>query len=156
MDENEAKALAAGPLGENMAKFPLLFAKTVFFGPRPSPERAADINSGTVTLADFGEGPLAITCQHVISCYRERRKVEDDMIFQIGHVSLDPLEQLTGKDEHLDIATIRLTDVQVQEITSTHKIGSCVFRPKVWPSPDPEEGEFIAFGGFPGKLRTVE
>jgi len=97
MDEEEAKALAAGPLGENLSKFPLLFAKTVFFGPRPSPERTADINSGTVTLADLGEGPLAITCQHVISCYRQRFDVDDGIIFQIGHVSLDPLAQLVGE-----------------------------------------------------------
>ncbi len=51
MNEREAKELAAGPLGEKMEKFPLLFAKAVFFGPRPSRVQPTDVNSGTATLA---------------------------------------------------------------------------------------------------------
>lgn len=155
MDGRKAKELAVGALGEKMAKFPLLFAKAAFFGPRPARDRPSDVNNGTVTLADLGSGPLAITCQHVVSCYRKRLAREKDIVFQIGCVELYALDQLVDEDQRLDIATIRLNDEQVEQITLEGEIGLCVFSPKEWPCPAPEPGEFVAFGGFPAKLRTV-
>lgn len=152
----EAKQLAAGVLGEKLAKFPLLFAKATFFGQRPSKCRPSEISNGTVSLVDLGEGPLAVTCEHVIAGYMEMAKAHDNLVFQIGSVEINLLEQLIDKNRRLDLATIRLTDEQITSITSEGEIGSHVFRPKVWP---PEEAlkqdEFVAFGGFPGCLRTV-
>lgn|SRR5574341_1023309 len=154
-DVARAKALAAGPLGEKMAKFPLLFAKAAFFGQRPSRTRPTEVRNGTITLANLGNGPLAITCQHVIAGYREKRANLDRVIFQIGDVDLDPVAQLIDENQRLDLATIGLTEKQVKAITSDGEIGSCVFEPISWPPPIPNEGEFIAFGGFPGSLRSV-
>jgi hypothetical protein len=54
------------------------------------------------------------------------------------------------------LAAIRLTAEQVKLITSAGEIGSCVFRPKAWPPEPLQNGQFVAFGGFPGYLRTVE
>lgn len=159
MNESEkiakAKLLAAGPLGEQMAKFPLLFAHAVFFGQRPSKDHPSEISSGTISLIDLGEGPLAITCEHVIAGYCEMKKTSDNLVFQINDVEINPLEQLIDKDARLDLATIRLTDAQLKSITSAGDIGSCAFRPKAWPPETLKEGEFVSFGGFPGSLRTV-
>ena len=158
MDEAEvakAKRLAAGPLGEKMAKFPLLFAKPVFFGQRPSRTHPSEIRNGTITLVDLGTGPLGITCQHVIASYRKERANLDRVIFQVGDVDFDPNEQLIDENQRLDLATIRLTEKQVKAITSEGEIGSCVFHPKEWPRPLTKKGDFVAFGGFPGSLRTV-
>lgn len=154
--EQTEKELAAGALGERQAKYPLLFAKATFFGPRPSKGQSVDVNSGTATLVDLGNGPLAITCQHVVAHYRERLENGENIIFQIGNVELDLLDQLVAEDKRRDIATIRLNGDQIKEITSEGELGSCVFKPKDWPSPDPIENEFVAFGGFPGVLRTVQ
>jgi hypothetical protein len=151
----KAKALAAGPLGEKMGKFPLLFAKAAFFGERPSRSREVEVNNGTVTLANLGNGPIAITCQHVIAGFREKRKEAQNVIFQLGFVDLDPLAQLIDGNERLDLATIRLTEKQAKAITSEGEIGSCVFKPVSWPPPLPTIGDFVAFGGFPGTLRTI-
>lgn len=151
----KAKQLAAGALGEKLGKFPLLFAKSVLFGQRPSKSRPNQISNGTVSLVDLGDGPLAVTCEHVIAGYIEMTKAHDNLVFQIGSVEINPLEQLVDKNARLDLATIRLTDAQVKSITSEGEIGSCVFRPKTWPSEALTEGEFVAFGGFPGSLRTV-
>ena len=152
----KAKQLAAGALGEKLAKFPLLFAKAAFFGQRPSKSRPSEISNGTVSLVDLGEGPLAVTCEHVIAGYIEMTKAHDNLVFQIGSVEINLLEQLIDKSARLDLATIRLTEKQITSITSEGEIGSCVFRPKTWP---PEEAlkqdQFVAFGGFPGCLRTV-
>lgn len=159
MSESEeiakAKQLAAGALGENLAKFPLLFATAVFFGQRPSKVRPSQICSGTVSLVDLGEGPIAVTCEHVIAGYSEMAKAHDNLVFQIGSVEINPLEQLIDKNTRLDLATIRLSEAQINSITSEGEIGSCVFRPKAWPPEALKEGQFVAFGGFPGSLRTM-
>jgi hypothetical protein len=154
-EESITKRLAAGWLGEKMAKFPLLFATTVCFGQRPSKNRPSEVRNGTISLIDLGEGPLAVTCEHVIAGYSEMTKLHDNLVFQIGDVEINPLEQLIDKNARLDLATIRLTENQLKSITSEGEIGSCVFQPKAWPPETVKEGEFIAFGGFPGGLRTV-
>jgi hypothetical protein len=151
----KAKELAAGPLGEKMGKFPLLFAKAAFFGERPSRERRVEITNGTVTLADLGRGPIAITCQHVIAGFRRMREEVERVIFQLGFVDFDPIEQLIDEDERLDLATIRLTEEQAKAVTSEGEIGSCIFKPASWPPPLPKKDEFVSFGGFPGTLRSV-
>ena len=114
----KARALAAGALGEKMGKFPLLFAKAAFFGERPSRKRRVEMNNGTVTLADLGSGPLAITCQHVIAGLREKRERVEQFIFQLGFVDFDPLKQMVDENERLDLATIRLTAEQGKAVTS--------------------------------------
>ena len=82
--------MATGPLGEEMSKFLLLFAKAACFGQYPSKTRPAKINNGTISLVNFGKGVLSITCHHVIECYHHRREREGDIVFQIGNVKLNP------------------------------------------------------------------
>ena len=102
----QAKKLAAGPLGEALSKFPLLFAKVAFFGDRPSRNWPAKINNGTITLVDLGNGPLGLTCHHVLKEYRKVRDATPGVTFQIGNVEIDPLEQLIDENRRLDLATI--------------------------------------------------
>lgn len=151
----EAKKLAAGTLGEHMSKFPLLFAHVVFFGQRPSKSHPSEIRSGTISIIDLGEGPFAVTCEHVIAGYCEMKEIHNNLVFQIGNIEINPLEQLIDKNARLDLATIRLSEEQIKSITPEGEIGSCVFRPKAWPPETLKEGEFVSFGGFPGSLRTV-
>jgi hypothetical protein len=150
-----AKQLTDGALGEKLAKFPLLFAKAAFFGQRPSKNRPSKISNGTVSLVDLGDGPLAITCEHVIAGYLDMAKRHDNLVFQIGSVEVNPLEQLVDKNRRIDLATIRLTEEQAKSITSEGEIGSCIFQPKAWPPEPVGRGQFVAFGGFPGYLRTI-
>lgn len=147
--------MAAGPLGEEMAKFPLLFASALIFGQRPLRNRPAEINSATITLLDLGNGPLGITCHHVLDEYRNRRNLDSRIIFQVRNTELDPQAQLIDENAKIDLATIRLTDSQVKSIISCGKIGSCIFQPSSWPPPPLKKGEFVAFGGFPGSIRSL-
>lgn len=149
----EAKRLAAGPLGEQMSKFPLRFAKAAFFGERPSRTRPTRVRNGTVTLFDLGIGPLAITCSHVLTEFQKFRDELGNIVFQIGNVDFDPIAQLVDDCTALDLATIRLTPEQSQAISAGGEIGSCFFRPTDWPSPVVAAGESVVFGGFPGGLR---
>ena len=153
---DEAKKKAAGPLGREMSKFPLLFAKPAFFGQRPSPKRETKIINGTITLINLGKGNLGITCQHVIEFYRKYREDHEEVAFNIGNVELDPIAQLVDENAKTDLAVIELTDKQIDEITSDGEIGSQVFKPGNWPPGHPKKEEFVAFGGFPGVLRKKE
>jgi len=150
----DAKKLAAGPLGQEMSKFPLRFAKMILFGDLPSPREPATINNGTASLVDLGNGPLAITCSHVIAAFRERLRAGRPSLFQIGNCRLDPLAQLISESDDFDLAVIGLRDDQAKEITSDGEIGSSFFRPVSWPPKPVAQGDFIAFGGFPGQWRT--
>ena len=74
-------------------------------------------------------------------------------MFQIGDVDFDPIGQLVDDCTALDLAIIRLTQEQAEAISTEGEIGSCFFRPRVWPSPSIAAGESVVFGGFPGGLR---
>lgn len=152
----QAKKLAAGPLGEQLGKFPLLFAKSVLFGERPSKERPTAISTGSASLVNLGCGPMVVTCEHVVAGYRKMAAKYENVLFQVSDIEIDPLNQLIALDTRLDLATIRLSDAQAKAITSSGPIGSCVFEPKSWPPEPVVKGQFVAFGGFPGSLRTVE
>ena len=149
----DAKKLAAGPLGQEVSKFPLRFAKPLFFGDQPTKDKPSNVNNGTVTLVDFGKGPIGITCAHVLSDYRGKLRDKGAALFQIGNLKLDPLEQLVAEDKELDLATVALTKDQADIITGDGEIGAYFFKPDLWPTPLLEKDSFVAFGGFPGKWR---
>lgn len=150
----DAKKLAAGPLGAELAKYPLRFSTPVFFGDFPRNNNPAKINNGSASLLNFGNGPLAITCFHVLNHYRSRIENGDKCLFQIGPCRLDPLNQLISENKELDIAVISLSEKQASEITKNDVISSSFFQPICWPANPISKDEYIAFGGFPGKWRT--
>ena len=151
----KAKQKAAGPLGREMTKFPLRFAKAVFFEDLPDVKSGHTVINGTVTLVDLGSGQMAITCSHVLDGYRERLKESNKVVFRIGNVILNPLEYLIDESSgsELDLATLNLKEINIKEISLGKEIGTSFFRPVTWPPDDVKVGDFIAFGGFPGKLR---
>jgi hypothetical protein len=106
-----------------------------------------------VTLVNLGAGPMAITCTHVLSGYRKRLQTTGRAIFQVGSIEIDPLSQLIAEDVRLDLAMVQLTEAQAKAITGEGEIGSCFFQPVGWPPPPVKEGDFVAFGGFPGRWR---
>lgn len=150
----EAKRMAAGTLGAELAKFPLRFATPVFFGELPSTNALSKINNGTASLIDLGKGPLAITCYHVLAKFKAKLKSGERCLFQLGECRLNPIDQIISEDEKLDITVIKLTIDQANEITKDSQFGSSFFEPSSWPPAPISENEFIAFGGFPGKCRT--
>jgi hypothetical protein len=149
----EAKKMAAGPLGKEMAKFPMRFAAPIFFGENPSINNKPKIKNGTASFIDFGNGPFAITCYHVLSPFMDQMKNGNEIIFQIGNLKFNPLEQIISEDEKLDLISISLTKEQRNEISLDREIGALSFNPPFWPPKEVKEGDYVAFGGFPGKWR---
>jgi Trypsin-like peptidase domain len=156
MTADEAKALMAGPLGEEMAKYPLRFCKAAFFGEPPSRATPMAVSNGSATLIDVGYGPFALTCAHVLEGYRRERENSPNCFFQIGNCRLDPIAQLVTLDPNLDVATIRLTADQSNEIIrNSNGIGESFYSQVPWPPRRVVAGDFVAFGGFPGDLRRL-
>ncbi len=151
----KAKQEAAGPLGKEMTKFPLLFATAVSFKDLTGVNSVHTVNNGTATLVDLGSGQMAITCSRVLEEYRKRLKDNNKFVFRIGNTVLNPLEYLIDESPELDLATIDLSEINIKEISLGKEIGTSFFRPhpETWPPDDVNEGDFISFGGFPGKWK---
>ena len=149
----KAKNIAAGPLGKEMSKFPLRFASSILFGPKPyATSCTSNSNNGTATLVDFGH-PMAITCFHVLDAYRKKLKEDNQIVFQIGNLKIDPLNKIIDECERLDIVTIDLKDENTKKIGDGGEIASCFFSPVSWPPQAIKNGDFVSFGGFPGRWR---
>jgi hypothetical protein len=153
---DDAKKLVACPAGVEFEKYPLKFAIPAYFGARPQPSKPATVNSGTASLVRIDGQPFALTCSHVLEGYR-KRLVDGDCIFQLGSCELDPMSQLTVESKELDYALIGLTEAQGTEIASPGGPFDGTFFCDVahWPPGDVTEGDFVAFGGFPGALRQA-
>jgi hypothetical protein len=137
--------MAAGKFEQKLSEFPLLFARSVVFGQPPM--------NGTATLVDFGTGPIAVTCAHVVGEYRTLRDSGRRLPFQIGNVTLDPITQLIAEDPYLDLATIRLSQEQAAALSEDGLAGGSIFQPRAWPPPPVIAGDIVALGGFPGPWR---
>lgn len=148
----KAKALSAGPLGKEMAKFPLRFAKAAFFGEKPSKDKYIKVNNGTITLVELEGHPIGVTCFHVIDAYRQINDGEN-YVFQIGNLEFNPLERVIGESPKMDLVSIDLKGINVNELIMREGIGSEFFVPPCWPPKKIKSGDYVVFGGFPGKWR---
>jgi hypothetical protein len=138
-------AEATTALRNNLCEFPAMFAKCLWIGV------AEEFHTATATLVNLGRGPLAITCAHVIADYRERWEVGRALI-RVGNIRVSP-SQLGGCDRDLDLAVIRLSDEQAEELLSEDGIATQFYQPPRWPPAPAKEGEWVAIGGFPAQWR---
>lgn len=131
------------------------FCKAAIIGPKPRTGSPATVFNGSATLVNLAVGPVAITCQHVVAEALTPTSEGELKLFQIGDAVIDLSSQLIDLNERLDIATIRLAPEQLAQVLLGAEIGTALFQPVDWPPLPPQEGDFIAFGGFPGKLRAA-
>ncbi len=96
---------------------------------------------------------MAITCFHVLDTYRKKLDENNQMTFQIGNLKINPLNKIIDECESLDLVTIDLKDEKTQKIGDGSEISSYFFSPASWPPRDIKDGDFVAFGGFPGRWK---
>lgn len=150
MNDRRALARATTALRNNLCEFPAMFAKHLLIGV------ADEIHTATVTLADLGQGPLAITCAHAIVEYLERWKAGRALIC-VGNTQVSP-SQLVGLDEEADLATFRLNDAQAADLVGQDGIDGIAAQfhePTRWPPEAAKVGESVAIGGFPAEWRQI-
>jgi hypothetical protein len=153
---DEAKLLVEGDLGLEMSKYPLRFACAAYYGVPPAKGEELTVNNGTATLLRLGGKPMVLTCAHVLQGYRDKRADHAECVFQVGDCVFDPLAQLAKEDAALDYALIALSEDQAAAVVATAgDIKRGFLEPVPWPPTPVKEGDFIAFGGYPGQLRRV-
>ncbi|CAN5771909.1 hypothetical protein BH11PSE7_BH11PSE7_31390 [soil metagenome] len=151
--EVDAKRFAAGPGGEIMAKHPLQYCKAMSLGEHPRKGYATKVFNSTATFLALPSGTYAVTCAHVVDAYRDVESQFGSVLLQIGMTEIDLSSQLVCKNDKVDLATIRLTQAQVDSLLTQGEIGSRVIQPAKWPPNPISEGDAVLFGGFPGAWR---
>jgi hypothetical protein len=153
---DETKKLISSHVGTELGKYPLKFVAPAYFGARPQLGLPAHVNSGSASLLRLNGQAYVLTCWHVLEGYRQRM-VEGPCIFQVGNCELDPLAQLKSESKSLDYALIWITDGQVKKIAkpSGSFDGKFFCELAQWPPSEVKEGDYVAFGGFPGDLRRA-
>lgn len=121
------------------------------FGYGPDPNNY-NFNSGTATLMDLGRGPFALTCEHVVTAFREFREINTEKVnaqLYIGRATgID--RKVIDWNENLDIATLQLIKDELNAIHSNQTICGTQYINQVYTGPIKEE-DVIAFGGFPSE-----
>jgi hypothetical protein len=157
LTREQALELAAGPLGEEMARFPLRFCKPVFFGLPPRRGVPATVMNGTGTLLLSGKQHLILTCDHVISEYERLKAENTEHVFGVGNCSFDPSPQFIARDRALDYAVIKITEAQAAGVIGgSGGIGEAFLSLHEWPTAPARIDEFMTYGGFPAELQRVE
>lgn len=157
MTPKEAKALVAGPYGEEMSKFALRFCQPLFFGLPPSPAHPIKVRNGTMSLLKVGERFFGLTCDHVIKEYRNKRKADVRCILTVANLEMDdPRSKLIAEDRVIDYAVFELTAAQAKEVIKDSKgIGEAFFEVNPHAPTSIKVGDFVAFAGFPEELRKL-
>ncbi|MBI3811364.1 MAG: hypothetical protein HY283_04055, partial [Nitrospirae bacterium] len=83
----------------------------------------------------------------------EGQKDDPSIIFQIGNHKLNPVSRIIDENKKLDLVTIDLTGIDVDQLSTLPNVGSSFHEPSRWPPAEVKQGNFVLFGGFPWKWR---
>lgn len=136
--------------GEGAARHVSMCTVPIAYGYGTSKEDYT-FHSATATLADLGDGPLVITCQHVI---RKRHEImsqhKDKPIAQlfIGNFLINREPEIITCDEGLDIATFKLTAHEIKQIANSLDVQERrpikkIFKGQI------TFGDIVSFSGYP-------
>ena len=136
---------------EQARDYALKYIIPFVFGHGPDPDNYA-FNSGTATLVDLGSGPLALTCEHVATPFREFREANKDKInaqlYIGGATGID--RKVIDWDKGLDIATLQLTEDELNKIPFSQNACGIQCINEIYTGPITED-DVIVFAGFPSE-----
>lgn len=144
MKKNEAIDLLKGQYGREISNLASSYTSAIFWT-----SAASDVKTGhgSIFFIDCGNGPFAITANHVYEGYLKSKKVDPFIKCQIGNVPFIPENRLIDHDKELDIATFTIDE---KEIKADDKVVYAV-NPNDWPPKPPDIGKGIFFAGYPKK-----
>lgn len=105
--------------------------------------------NGSAFFLDAGNGPFAVTANHVIEGWRRDRSERKASPLHMGseyHLDLDKRNAIIAAHEGIDIATFRVSESEI------HRTGKTIYKgyQATWPPRPPEEGKGVYYAGFPG------
>ena len=102
--------------------------------------------NGSAFFLDAGDGPFAVTANHVVEYWRKDRATGNASACMIGRdLPIEFDDRLIDSHGKLDIATFRISADEVASIDKTILTG----HQSIWPPAPPRLGEGICFSGFP-------
>jgi hypothetical protein len=110
------------------------------------------LHNATACLLSFDrERTFMITNSHVLEAFRQSLSAHPTALFSFaGQHPFDPLSRIVTESTLRDVAIIDVTDLQVsRKLDRNSAIGSLL--PHIadpWPSPTPEHGDSVVFGGW--------
>ena len=123
------------------------YVRPILFVHSPSQTKEPFVQGGTLTIVDTGKRILGITNQHVVDGFRRLRHKDKKVICQLNEMQIDIESRLIAEDENLDIATLRLTEAEIESVNGTSIGHGC------WPVQPPAKDEEVVIVGYPGKWR---
>jgi len=152
LTEAEAKAIMAAGLGEAELKFVISVTAPLYWIIRET-GGTSRVRNGSAFFLDAGEGPFAVTANHVIAGWKEDRTAREVVALQLGEdlaIDFEGRHAIIAAHEGIDIATFRISRREIASIGKAILTGY----QKKWPPGRPQEDKGIYYGGFPG-LETL-
>lgn len=146
MDKNEAINLLKGKYGREISNLASSYTSSIFWTSEASNVKTCN---GSIFFIDCGNGPFAVTAEHVYEDYLKSKKIDPFLRCQIGNVTFVPEDRLIDCNKELDIATFSIDE---KEIKADGKVIHAV-NPNNWPPKPPDVGKGIFFAGYPKKYR---
>lgn len=106
--------------------------------------------AGTVCLVNTGSAILGITADHVHTWITERLDSGAVQWCQLGGHTFDPRNHIVDRDPVLDLATYRLSEIQISA-TGRH-----LHSPRSWPPPRLAANDICVTGGYPWELSFTQ
>lgn len=110
-----------------------------------TPASVAQHASGVMVFT--GTTLCLCTAQHVVARYRNLRREDNRVVFQVGHVSFDPEPRILFESAADDLIVLGMNG------SDQYRIEASTWSCTVWPPPGPVVGEYVAFAGLPNDYR---
>ena len=148
MEKDDAIKLLKGPYGREIANIARDYTSAIYW---ISPKKQK-INNGSIFFLDFGNGPFAVTADHVYQGYLDSKADDPSTKCQIGNIVFSPQERLIDRDTKIDVATFSVKNKEIEiDKKTVHMVDT-----RNWPPKPPEVGKGIFFAGYPGGYRTAQ
>lgn len=150
MNKGEEIAILKGPYPHQMREIASHYTSVIFWGRINDDGTEQEMRNGSIFFLDCGEGPFAVTANHVYEKYLLGKREDPEIMCQIGNVKFLPEDRLIGRNSALDVSTFRVTQ---DEIRRDGKVAYTTRRSD-WPLPPPQVGKGVFFTGFPRVYRN--
>ncbi len=121
---------------------------SVFWG---EPDRQPGMNSASGVLLKL-DRPVLLTAEHVLGSFLKRQATRPALKLQIAESSVDDIsERIIGKTDRLDLVTLDLTGIDIQQFAKhlTFHV------PPNWPPTPVIPGLSVLIVGFPKAYRSL-
>jgi len=146
MNKHEAISLLKGLYGREISNLASSYTSAIFW---ISAASNVETSNGSIFFINCGNGPFAVTADHVYEGYIKNKNIDPFLRCQIGNVPFVPENRLIDRDKELDIATFA---IDAKEIKADGKVVHAV-NPNNWPPKPPDVGKGIFFAGYPKAYR---